>query len=296
MDPLNLDPEISILLWGDTQHGKSALVGELAEHIDLTEGKKTVLFQADRGGMQPLRPHIRAGIIKEVIRPDGNFHIWLARAAQGEKWNGKAWESVLTEDVGLVVHEGISAYCDLMFMAMSEATAAGKGHGGEDNFVLTAEDRGTKIKFSNTNRAGYMLAQREVLDLLYRRQFKVPTLWTALARRDDEDNRQRESVIGPLVAGRALTSTFARLFDYTFRVQAVPGQQGPVRSLHLDIHKDQQATGAFGVAGMRNPLLGKSVVVPPVIVPASLVKALELIQARQRAADLELQEKRAKRG
>lgn len=291
MDPvLNLDPALSILLYGDTQTGKTYQVGELAEHIGLYQHKRTVVFQADLGGIAPIKPQISQGLV-EIIRPHGgDAHVWIARAVQGERWNGKEWVSALTDDVGLVVHEGVTAYCALMMMDLAQRQARGLGVGGEKTFILHYMVEETVINLSNNNQVHYMLAQRELQDLLYRRQVRVPTLWTALVRRDDEgEAASKKAVIGPMATGSALTAILPSLFDLAFRIDAEPNVGGaPTHKLYLNVHKDPNAAGTKAFAGSRLPRRGASVKVPSVISPASVVEALLAIQARNDAAAVEL--------
>ena len=58
--PLSLPQDLSVLLFGDTGHGKSTLIAELIEELYVTTGSTAVVFLADRGSITPykiLRDH-----------------------------------------------------------------------------------------------------------------------------------------------------------------------------------------------------------------------------------------------
>jgi GTPase SAR1 family protein len=56
----------SILLYGDSGDGKTALIGELAEYLFRTERKVTRLYNADPGGWATIQPYVNLGIIELI--------------------------------------------------------------------------------------------------------------------------------------------------------------------------------------------------------------------------------------
>ena len=114
MAKLELPSELSVLLYGDTGHGKSTLIAELATALKVTHNKRTVVFLADKGSAKPYRSLAKHGVV-ELLEPQGNAWLWVNHALRGEvRVSGKNYRSVADEDVGLIVHEGLTAYAELL--------------------------------------------------------------------------------------------------------------------------------------------------------------------------------------
>lgn len=286
--PLDLPPDLSVLLYGDTGHGKSTLIAELATHLRVTTGKKTAVFLADKGSAKPYRLLQKHGVV-DVYTPTGNAWLWVNHALQGEVRTDAAkatYSSVATDDVGLIVHEGLTAYAEILMSELAAMSAQGQdvGGGGAWNVVIR-EDKDV-LKLGTSNRAHYGVVQLQIREGVLAKHPPVPHIYTAGVRRGE--SAQNTPVLGPLVIGEALTSQLPRWVDYTFRCALTNGKY----MLHLAPHTDQQlGPRTVVLSNPRLPKAGASVVVPPHIEPANLVKALTLIQARETAADDELARK-----
>jgi hypothetical protein len=134
--------------------------------------------------------------------------------------------------------------------------------------------------------AHYMIGQSRITEEVWESQ-KLPAssfvLWTASVSKD-EDATSSGKVLGPQVCGKALTSEVPRWFQLTFRIDALPAQNGkPERHiLYLGNSIDINSGNAVGLGNTRTPLGAPDL--PPTIEPASLVKAIQLIDTASTTA------------
>ena len=287
---LELPADLSLLLYGDTGHGKSTLIAELATHLKVTTGKKTAVFLADKGSAKPYRALQRHGVV-DIYTPTGNAWLWVNHALKGEvrsAQNEAHYDSVVSEDIGLIVHEGLTAYAEILMSALAEMSAQGQDVGGGGAWNVTIREGKDLLKLGTSNRAHYGVVQLQIREGVLAATPDVPHIYTAGVRRGE--SAQNTPILGPLVVGEALTSQLPRWVDYTFRCAMSNGKY----HLHLAPHTDQQlGPRTVVLSNPRLPKGGASVVVPPSLEPANLVKALTLIQRREDAADGELTRKLA---
>ena len=270
----------TILLYGDSGDGKTALVGEMAEYVKAKEGKITRLASSDRGGLETIRPYVDLGIIEVVELGDGDPWIWLNKVVRGYiKRDGK-WvlDAEANKKVGLWAFEGMTSIADAIMQSLAQKAAAGTniGGGGNVNFSISAE--GESVKVGGNNQSHYGVVQTRIVEEVWQSQrLDGWCMWTASAKRDEDPNAAGK-VLGPAIAGKALTGEVPRWFVYTFRVAAVPAPAGGSERhiLYLGDHQDVNSGGAKGLGNTRVPLDAPKL--PATIEPASLVKAIEAIQ------------------
>lgn len=271
----------TILLYGDSGDGKTALVGEMAEKVKKDTGKNTRLASSDRGGLETIRPYVDLGIIEVVELGESDPWMWLNKVARGYVRREGKWvlDTTANDNIGLWAFEGMTSIADALMQSLAQKAAAGTniGGGGNVNFSISAD--GETIKIGGNNMAHYGVVQTRIVEEVWASQ-KLPgwTLWTAATKRDEDPNAAGK-VLGPAIVGKALTAEVPRWFVYTFRVAAVPGQGStPERHiLYLGDHQDINSGGAKGLGNTRVPLDAPKL--PPTIEPASLVKAIEMINA-----------------
>lgn len=285
--PLELAPDLSVLLFGDTGHGKSTLIAELIEELYVTAGKTTTIFLADRGSLKPYQILQQHGAVT-VHSPVGNPWLWVHHALRGEVRNEKTekYTSVAsdkTDKVGLVVHEGLTAYAELLMSAMATMSSQGTNIGGEGAWNVTLREGRDMLKVGTSNMAHYGMAQLQIREGVLAPKPPVPHIYTAGVRRGE--SAANTPVLGPLVVGEALTAQLPRWMDYTFRCAMTAGKY----HLHLSPHTDPQlGPRTVVLANPRLPRAGAEVEVPASIEPASLVKALRILKKRDEAAATEL--------
>ena len=271
----------TVLLYGESGDGKTAQVGEMAEWIYRPERKRTRLALSDRGGLETIRPYIDLGIVEVVELADNDPWVWLNKVVRGyTKISGK-WvlDAKANANIGLWAFEGLTSIADALMQNLAKQAADGKniGGGGNINFSITAD--GETVKVGGNNQAHYGVVQTRIVEEMWQSQ-KLDgwVMWTAALKRDDDQNSSGR-VLGPSVCGKALTGELPRFCVYTFRIAATPGALGqPTKHvLHLGDHLDMNAGNAKGLGNSRIPLDAPRI--PTQIEPASIVKAIQMIQA-----------------
>lgn len=270
----------NILLYGDTGDGKTALAGELAESIYKKEKKKARLYSMDRGGLRTIKPYIDLGIIEPEILGDGDPWIFLHNAVRGRVRDGAGkWQEGKRDDIGLYIFESMTSGADALMQSLALKAAAGVNIGGGGNVNFTITEEGQSLKVGGNNQSHYGVVQGRIVQEVWESQ-RLPgwLLWTASAKRDEDQNSSGR-ILGPQIAGKALTGEVPRWFVYTFRVAAIPAQGATAERhiLYLGDHTDPNSGGSKGLGNTRVPMDAPKL--PPSIEPASLVKAIEMINA-----------------
>lgn len=271
----------TILLYGRTNSGKTAQLGQLAEHVFKTTGKKTRLYTGDRGGTATIEPYIKLGIIDPVELGDSDPFVFLNRAARGYVRDAAGkWILGDNSKIGLFAFESMRAFAEAIMASMVAKIGQGANIGGGANISFAVAGDGEQLKISGSNMALFGVTQQRMTDEIWQSQkLDAPyILWTSSVSKD-EDTTSSSKVLGPDVIGKALTAEVPRWFDLTFRLDVIPAQQGkPERHiLYLGNHVDVGAGNAAGLGNTRLPLDAPAIT-QNTIEPASILKALELIE------------------
>lgn len=275
-----------ILLYGRSGSGKTAQLGELAEYVFVKTGLPTQLWTADKGGTKVIQPYIDLGIIQVCALEDTDPFIFANKAAQGYiRDANRKWVKADHSKIGLGAFESFRSLADAMMMTMEVKLAAGVNIGGSANISFQAASDGETLKISAGNQSIYGVAQNQIRnEVLRSHALPFPYLaWTSAVSKDDDINAAGK-VLGPDVIGKAMTTVTPYWFDYTIRIDTIAAQNGkPERHLmYLGQHADVNAGGAAGLGNVRLPLDGA--IKETVIEPASIVKALEAIEAGSKSA------------
>lgn len=274
-------------MYGRTNSGKTAQIGELAEYVMKTSGKKTRLYTADRGGLDTILPYVEEGIIEPYEIGDHDPWHFLNHACSGHsKDSAGNWIAGANEHIGCYAFESLRSFAESLMESMKVQAASGTNIGGGANISFTVAEGNEKLKISGSNMAHFGVAQSRMTEEVWRSQ-KLNAdyiVWTSSVSKD-EDTTSAGKVLGPDVIGKALTAEVPRWFNYTFRLDVEPAKMGqPERHvLYLGNHIDVGAGGAAGLGNIRMPLDGKQ---PEknFIEPASIVKALQIIEGGQKQA------------
>jgi hypothetical protein len=265
-------------LYGDTGSGKTTQAGEYAKHIRKTRGRNTILNIADRGGYESVRPLVRAGVVSvNELGPDDDPWIWTNAAVSG---------GGLSADTGLAIFDSGTSISEALLSACSKADFQ-IGQQRTQKFIV-AKGKET-LNVAINNEAHYGVVQGFMLDAIWKSTWLtrrgVDVLWTFSVHRGEEQDRT--PILGPKLAGKALTAAIPKWFTYTFRVASVPGQgdEAPKHVLYTAEHSELAGLGhSFG--NSRIPLGVDPL--PAVVEPASLSTVFEMIADRQVAADAAL--------
>lgn len=276
----------TILLYGRSRSGKTAQLAELAEYVKVNLGLRSLIYSIDKGGIGPLIPMIDLGVIELVEQLDTDPWIFMNKAATGHvrDKSGK-WVKADLATYGMCAFESMTGFSDAFMNSLAAKSALGVNIGGAANIGFTVEGDDHIVKVGGNNMGHYNVVQNRILDEVWRSQrLPVPYIvWTASASRDEDPNSSGK-VIGPAIAGKALTSEMLRHFDLTFRLDCLAAQAGKKERhiLYLGNSVDIAAGNAVGLGNTRVPIGAKEL--PASIEPTSVVQALKLIEEAEAVA------------
>lgn len=281
--------DTTILLYGRTNAGKTAQVGELAEYVKSKTGLDTRLYTADKGGVDTIKPYVNLGIVDVVSIGESDPWIFLNAAVRGKVRQGQKWvlDPAANKKVGLYAFESMRSIAEALMTSMAQMAGRGTNIGGGSNISFQVASEGETLKISGSNMAHFGVAQARMTEEIWESQkLAAPyVLWTSSVSKDDDLNAAGK-VLGPDVIGKALTTEVPRWFNLTFRIDVIPAQQGkPERHiLYLGNHVDVGAGNASGLGNVRLPLDSPKLDVN-VIEPASISKALDLLTRSTTSAE-----------
>jgi len=265
----------TIALYGDSGSGKTTQAGEYAKFIRKTRNANTVLYTSDLGGYDSIAPLVRLGVVRPVdLAPDSDPWIWIDDAVSGKGCD---------ESTGLAIFDSGTSMSEALLTAASHADFQ-IGQQRTQRFTVS---KGAKaLNVSINNEAHYGVVQGFMLDAIWKSTWLtrrgIDVLWTFSVHRGEEQDRT--PILGPKLAGKALTAAIPKWFKYTFRIASVPqSDTEPVHRLYLTEHSELAGLGhSFGNA--RYPL-GATSKLPAYIEPASIPGALDLIEKGQAEAE-----------
>jgi len=204
----------------------------LAQYFWLKQQKKTRWYLGDGGG-ETVRQVI-AAYGAPVFIDIWEYPLWQHPFETTNKMMAGGWPvdvldptskvelpgdyTKLAAEYGLFVYEGLTAMSDYL-MGDSEGGLANRMSKGE---VLNNDDSfkfiDGELKVGGNARTHYGLVQRRVPHML-RSNLRVPIfkLWTAHEQRA-EDKTSNETIIGPDVAGKAITSKIMGSFGHSIHL------------------------------------------------------------------------------
>lgn len=279
---VNYLPGKTICLYGDSGSGKSTQAGELAKYVYKTKKKKTVLNTADRGGYDSISALVRREIIiVNELGPDDNPWIWIDNAAKGSA----------DPEVGCLVFDSGTSMAEALLSACAKSEFQ-IGQAKTQKFSVTQEKGKQNLTVSATNMPHYGIVQTFMLDAIWASSWHIrkdiDVLWTFAVHRDEEEDRT--PILGPKLAGKALTAAIPKWFRYTFRLASIPSEgQEPVHRIYLSEYPELAGLG-HGFGNSRMPLGVDPL--PPYLEgrECSLPKVFDLMEVAQKQADDRLDE------
>ena len=267
----------TLCIFGDTGSGKTTLGGELAKDQFKQNRTRTILHAADMGGFESIKHFISLGVI-EVDSPAQDVDPWV--------WINEAVSTPPADDVGLVVFDSATSMSEalLSYIAKSDMKV---GAQNTQKFTVTKNDKSLTVGANNMNHYG--VVQTFMLDMIWKSTWLAKggpdVLWTFST--DRGENTLDQPLVGPKLAGHALTSAIPKWFNYTFRVASLPVVDSPPRHV-LYLQEQSENNGAVMGFGNARYALDASTPLPLLVEPASLVEALHLIQQGQEEAEANL--------
>lgn len=264
----------TIALYGDTGSGKTTLGGEMAKEEFRQNRKYTILHAADMGGYQSLKPLINLGVVR-VDSPSEGEDLW--------NWVNNAVSSPTPEDVGLRIYDSGTSMGEglLSFAANSDMKI-----GAQNTQKFTVNKGKDALVVGSNNMNHYGIVQTFLLDKIWKSTWlaqKGPdVLWTFST--DRGENTLDQPLVGPKLAGHALTAAIPKWFNYTFRVVSIPVVDSAPRHV-LYLQEQSENGGAVMGFGNARYSLDATTPLPLSVEPASLVRALELIEAGSQEAE-----------
>ena len=282
-----MQPATTVLLYGRTNAGKSTQIGRLAEHVYSTTKKRTRLYTADKGGVDPIRPYIDLGIIECVDIASTDPFVFLNKAVRGQVRGPEGkWIDGRSDDIGFYAFESLRGIAEALMLNMAQKAGQGVNIGGGSNISFPVSGDGETFKVSGSNMAHFGVAQSRMTEEVWESQrlHAQYVLWTSSVSKDD-DTTAGGKVLGPDVIGKALTAEVPRWFNYTFRLDVIPAQNNVAERhlLYMGSHVDVGAGNASGMGNIRRPLDAPALtdVKNGVLEPADLVKALVMLSGGQ---------------
>ena len=214
------------LVYGLSGTGKTTWMARIARWIWENHRKQTRWYLGDGGGETLISLGVEEFV--DIIRYPRWDHPLETAVRVCEGWRPadpldprSPWNPPSAEDlahIGCWVIEGLNSISDYM-MGMKPGGLAHRSSEGKmlNNDPAFKLDDG-KLSFGGNSRSHYGFTQRRILDLV-ERSGGLPGYvgWTAHERFDEDEDR-REKLIGPAVAGAALTGIIGKSFGNTIHL------------------------------------------------------------------------------
>ncbi len=269
-------PGKTICLYGDSGSGKSTQAGELAKYVYKTKKKKTILNTSDRGGFESISALVRRGIVLvNELGPEDNPWIWVDSAAKALN---------LDPEVGCLVFDSGTSMAEALLSACAKSDEQ-IGQAKTQKFSVTRGKQNLTVAANNMPHYG--IVQTFMLDAIWASSWHIrkdiDVLWTFAVHRDEEEDRT--PILGPKLAGKALTAAIPKWFRYTFRLASIPAEGSePTHRIYLSEYPELAGLG-HGFGNSRMPLGVDPLPAYLEGKDCSLPKVFDLMEDAQKQAD-----------
>lgn len=265
----------TIALYGDSGSGKTTQAGEYVKYIRKTRGLNSVLFTSDMGGYDSLNPLVSLGVLEPIeLGPKDDPWIWIDDAVSGAKLDPSKH--------GLAIFDSGTSQSEALLSAITKSEFQ-IGQQRTQRFTVTRGEKSLNVGINNE--AHYGVVQGFLLDAIWKSTWLktkgIDVLWTFSVHRGEEQDRT--PILGPKLAGKALTAAIPKWFNYCWRIASIPVDGGPPRHLLYTAEVPELAGLGHSFGNSRIPL-GADIEIPAVIEPASIITVLELIDQAQKEA------------
>lgn len=254
-----LEPGENLLMYGGTNAGKTTQLRKIIEAMATKEKPFRVHVTREPSALTILTPLVKKGICEiEYYHPLHDPFVWISKSVAGEVWREGKWVNGQPENLAGAAFDSLSGQGDLVLNALGEQAAKGFNVGGEPAPGLKIQAGGTEMMVPSGSRSHYLVAQRWLLGQVWAAQLlPCPQIWTAhedvvgLDKKAPDGERSVEfaaglgirGIIGPMVAGSALTGNLPKYFVYTFRLTTQVAEGSNKHVMFTGNHKDGTLEG-----------------------------------------------------
>lgn len=276
----------SIAVFADTGEGKTTQFGELAKFHYKRDRRQSILHLADKGGYASLNPLVKLGVVEiDTIKEGEDPWGWIDRVTKGLDSDGNPYE-----DIGVHGFDSGTGMGELLLSHCADLSAAGMDIGGRPapKFKIKLNNKETLNIGSNVD-SHYGVVQSFLLKKIWQSTYLTEkgsdVYWTFAVLRGEDAGEN--AVLGPMMAGKALTPKLPKWFDYTFRLGTIlEVDSAPKHVLYLTTHLE----GMNRTLGNSRYPIDAVTKLPDKIEPASIITALELFEQGEEEAENALRE------
>lgn len=261
----------SICLFGDSGSGKSTQIGQLAKRRFKEDGKKTWYVGMDKGGFGSIQPLVTLGVlIPHLLKEDDDVWKFLSDAASGV---------AIPSDVGVVAFDSGTSGAEALLASCARLAAHGEQIGGRPAPKFTIGKGADALRVGTNVDSHYLVVQSFMLDVIWKSTWLthkgIDVIWTFGMHRGEKEDAT--TILGPKLAGKALTPHMPKWFNLTFMIQSIPVEGAASR--HVLSLQEQPVLGGTGMS-FGNPRypMEATTPIPATVEPANLGLALDLIR------------------
>jgi hypothetical protein len=250
-----MEPQTA-LIYGDSGIGKTANLQMIADYLlSLYPGTKGRLITADGGGSTPFTQTglVQSGKVELLNIAASDLAYAEISALSDGKWpvdgitGSKKWytRDASLKDVSFYMIEGLESFGHLLLNHMAHQSSGRAGFKLSWNFEETLD--GESYQVGGLDQGHYGIVQKELLRIHTKGFSQLPVqwvIWTSKVARGEED-RTRETIYGPAVVGKALTSTVSGSFGDCLHMDSITVDNKEQRVAWFTKHLDKISGSAY---------------------------------------------------
>lgn len=244
------------LIYGDSGIGKTANLQMIADYLlSLYPGTKGRLITADGGGSTPFTQTglVQSGKVELLNIAASDLAYAEISALSDGKWpidgktGCKSWftRAASLKDVSFYMIEGLESFGHLLLNHMAHQTSGRAGF--KLSWQFSEDIDGESYAVGGLDQGHYGIVQKELLRIHTKGFSQLPVqwvIWTSKVARGEED-RTRETIYGPAVVGKALTSTVSGSFGDCLHMDTVTIENKEQRVAWFTKHLDKISGSAY---------------------------------------------------
>jgi hypothetical protein len=212
------------LVYGKSGSGKTTWWLKLAIHFWKTQNLKTRVYHG-MGGEETIYAAIDQGELPEdaielldyTPLPHANETCQMMVEGKLYDHDKNKWLSGPLDGIGLFVFEGLTPMANYLLRELANLAANGLGKFGQDTPIMYTSGQ---LKMGGNPPSHFGIVQRDILRYVEEsRRLPGWIIWTA-HEREAEDKETQEKLIGPDVAGKALTGKIGGSFGNTIHLDS----------------------------------------------------------------------------